>query len=141
MVAGGLIATRLVTIVRNSFADQYAALQVKEMLIEFMMANDGDWPKDWEDLNKAYESVAKKGGDYCTFRDIRERVVISFELTPATLSQVAQQQGNDSPTFISLRSGRDAVWYGVDMNQRIAEHLRARHEALRKRNNSGIDPP
>ena len=83
------------------------------MLIHYMATNQKEWPKQWEDLRKADNYVAKAGEDACTFNELQKRVWINFELSSDTINQLAQRQTNNQYTFIRLRSGRarrSMVW-------------------------------
>jgi hypothetical protein len=137
MIVAGVTVAQLNKSIWDRVADQYAGLQAKDMLIRFMARNDGRWPKGWEDLREAYDVVAGEGENYCAFDDVQERVLIDFDLTPNRVKELAQRHMDDRPAFLLLRSGRDAVWYGVDLNEQIAKYLRVHLEPNARNTETG----
>jgi hypothetical protein len=125
LVVGGAVLAgyRIVVNAANGITDAYAALQVKDALIQFMKTNGGRWPKDWDELRPAFDVVTKSGEDFCTFDMVRQRVLVDFALTPEELARRAQKHRAGEQTFLRLPSGRKVIWGDAEMNDFLARYL------------------
>lgn len=75
-----------------------AAIEItKDVLIEYLESGSGPWPKNWDDLETAFQHQNSLIGERWTFEELRLLVWIRFE--------------QEAPSF-GLASGRNVRWSG-----------------------------
>ncbi len=89
-----------------------------------MEANNGDWPRNWDDLRDDYKTCIARSGQPWTFDELSSRVDIDWDANPISLLPIAD--GADPELrVIWLRSGRDAYWQGREPNTMILDYLKS----------------
>src|SRR5690606_36269821 len=107
----------------GAIRDAYAGLQLSAMLVEYMKANDDQWPRDWEDLRPYYAVALENGGsDYCTFDQIRACMWVDFSVDPSRIRDALNDSEEPSDRFISPRNG-PTDWGGWQPNRAILRHI------------------
>lgn len=114
--------------VSDMLVDVYAPAGAADLVIEHMEANDGAWPRDWDELNATFLSLEQDG----TFRgfhweEYRQRVGIDFAANPADLATAKSERGAPPFRVIWSTSHPDART-AVDPNVRLSEYLRHNQE-------------
>ncbi len=103
--------------VRNS----YAVWWVAAMVIEHMQAHDGDWPKDWSDLNDDYELCVRRSGRPWTFEELRGRVIVDWQ---ADTKQLTDQARRGQPfRVIWLADGTDSHYQSHEPNKMLSAYF------------------
>ena len=79
----------------NAVQDEYACLQVGDMVVVHLNRYEGTVPESWSDLEEEYRTTQESYNSF-TFRQLRERVTVNF-------GQLAdwKSTGDDS-NFIAL---------------------------------------
>ena len=124
-VAGGAwyLYHRIDAVVRNAYAVEWVA----GMIVDHLEANDGAWPKNWDDLRDDYELGELKAGRPWTFDELRDRVVVDWNADPQLLaSQTRQSKSDGAPPFhvIGLTDGSTDHWRNAEPNKIVAEYFR-----------------
>jgi len=100
-----------------------AGLQVAAMVIEYMKANGGAWPGNWEDLRRHYPSAVRpQGGHWCSFELARGCMEVDFNADPAELAR-AEFHWSKLPFRVVYPQQGKAYPGGWDPNRKIYEYL------------------
>ena len=100
--------------------NSYAKMNVAEAVIGHMRAHDGSWPRDWADIEIAFESMYQ-GTGAITFEELKNRVEIDFDVDP---DQLREKSLRGIPfNVIRSRSGQTAYWAGAEPNDVIRKYL------------------
>lgn len=105
--------------IRNSYAAWWAA----DMVIEHMIANDNQWPAEWEDLRDDYQTCVKRSGRPWTFDEIQTRVSIDFSVNAAALVDSAETLARPAFRVIWLSDGTDSHLQSHEPNTMILNYL------------------
>ena len=108
--------------INDAMTDRYSAMQVGYLVTAYLDANDGQWPKGWEDLNYYYDADSKDGDGYLL--ELKRRVHVDWSVDVEAL---AAAQSATSPPFpvVECVSGRPAgPTEHHEANQVIFEYLR-----------------
>lgn len=110
-------AAWFVTAANRLYRDAYAGWEAAEVIIDYMEAHDGRWPRSWDDLAGAKQR-------WLGIEEVQRRVDVDFEVDPQVLLQSATS--GDTPPFrvVRLRNGSSAHWEGREPNEMILEHLK-----------------
>ena len=82
---------------RASVIDGYHQWAAGFMVLEYVEANDGEWPRNWECLEAGFDRRYKGGNYKISFPEFKQRVVIDFSANPIELRQKAIE--NDEIAF------------------------------------------
>ena len=109
----------------------YAAWATGDLLVEYMETHEGSWPRGWEDLKKAEESLVKKGRNiYYDFDKLPAMVKIDWSAEPSILAKEALADGASSLKAVTRLDGSrlEAVWGpATEPNRKVAFHLIQRY--------------
>ncbi len=107
----------------QSIRGAYAVWWVADMCIEYMDANNGNWPRKWGDLRDDYQICIMRSGQPWTFDELSSRVEIDWKTEPKELRDASI--GLDAPEFrvIWLRDGTNAHWAHQEPNQKVLNYL------------------
>jgi hypothetical protein len=100
-----------------------AGAQVAAMVIQYMKANNGAWPKNWDQLHDIYPTALnEEGRHYCSFQQAKACVAVDFDADPQELARAKPPSGKRPFRVIYLRHGRtdEGPW---DPNQRVFQYL------------------
>ena len=111
-------------IIRNS----YAVWWVADMVIEHQLANEGAWPRNWDDLRDDYQTCVKRSGQPWTFEELRSRVIVDWNADPSALAKSAKTTDHPEFRVIWLRDGTNAHWESHEPNHIIYDYLRQENE-------------
>ena len=119
----------------GAIRDAYGGLQLSSMLIEYMKHNNGDWPRNWNDLHPYYASALANGSDYCTFEVLKESMDVDFTVNVRDVAADDRIGVNRVPRFICPKAG-ETTWGGWHPNLNILsyiqENYRTKTEKVRK---------
>ena len=96
---------------------EYAARLVAEMCVEHMRANRLAWPRNWEDLQDDFSTVARSGQSW-TFSDLKKRVGVDWKVEP---KQLLSDSHTKSVIWIASDPGRG--FYGTSPNEIVSSYL------------------
>lgn len=121
LVGAGYYLHRVNQGIRNS----YAVWWVADMVVEHLIANDNQWPKNWDDLRDDYQTCIAASGQPWSFAELSSRTRIDWHAEPAEL--LARSASQDAAQFrvITLADGTDSHWESHEPNQIILEYLRS----------------
>ncbi len=103
--------------------DPYYVEHTAAYVINYMKSHGNHWPTSWDDLYQAnLERV--KSGDWPKFEDLKENVVIDWNVRPEILVK-AKFDDDDQPAFrvIWLRNGKSIHWNSTEPNRSIWDYL------------------
>ena len=107
-------------VVQYGIDDGYAQWGAVDLVINYMEANEGQWPPSWEALERT-PSVAPNGW---SFEHFRSRVFIDFDAKADDLRR--QALSSDEPTFNVIRAVHDTgVYIGEDPNTMLWRYFRS----------------
>jgi len=86
----------LVRGIGHGIDDAYAEWGAADMVIGYMEAHDGKWPRSWEELRPAFDAGGGRVGGW-SFEEYRSRIKIDFTADPTELRR--QALSADDPTF------------------------------------------
>lgn len=90
---------------RNHSRDTMAARQTARMVIAHLEANEGQWPRSWDDLRPYHSRVGSASGVPVPFEELSDRVIVDFFAEPDKLVRQGNSIGGDAFRVIYLRSG------------------------------------
>jgi hypothetical protein len=102
-----------------------------ELLIEHMKANQGAWPKNWEELHKTFLSVEKKGRfEGVHWEDYQRNIGIDFTANPVKLTAAAKHAPGWPPFRVIWQLDQPDLprWRPIDPNEYLAGWLREHGE-------------
>jgi hypothetical protein len=106
--------------------DSYAVWWVADMCVEHMATNNGDWPRNWDDLRDDYQACVARSGQPWSFDELSARVAIDWDADPHRLASLAANSGAMRDfRVIWLRNGSDAHWEGSEPNQIVLDYIRS----------------
>jgi len=122
---------RVWRVVSRGIPDAYAAWDCATLIVEYMDTHDGVWPKSWEDVFSAAETLprgdrALRGHSINNLDQIALRVRVDWNANPRQLA-AAKPKGEDIPFHVITRAdGSDfpTVWSGKEPNTLIWRHLK-----------------
>ena len=106
----------------QAMRNSYAVWWVADMVIEHMKANDGKWPRNWEDLRDDYQTLVQRSVQPWQFDELQHRVKIDWNVNPEELD--LQADGSQEFRAIWLADGTDSFWEGAQPNWIILNYLR-----------------
>jgi hypothetical protein len=106
--------------------DAYRAWGTADMLVAYMDANHGQWPKRWGDVRTFMVNHPAKYHTVADFEEVREHMEIDFSFDPAAVDTTIEFN-EDAPAFraVWLRNGSSARWEGAGPNEIIFAYLKA----------------
>ena len=113
--------------------DSYATWDGANLIIDHLRDHNGEWPKDWNDINLALQKRGQTRGGQ-SIDELKRRLTIDFNAEPAKLvTEIAQ---GDQPPFnvIRLRNGKQTHWAGAEPNGLIYDYLTNPEEYLNSGN-------
>lgn len=111
----------------QSLRGAYAVWWVANMCVEHMDANNGEWPRSWDDLRDDYQTCVARSGQPWTFGELSQRVEVDWDANPSELLPIADNSHPDLHV-IWLRNGSEAHWKGREPNQIILNYLKSQSE-------------
>ncbi|HEX2476243.1 MAG TPA: hypothetical protein VHK01_15940 [Lacipirellulaceae bacterium] len=109
----------------DGIRDAYAVWWVADMVVEHMIANQGAWPRDWDELRDDYQTCVARSGQPWSFEELRSRVIVDWSVDPKRLAAIASRGTRPPFRVIWLANGRENYWERREPNQIIAEHLKS----------------
>ena len=106
--------------------EAYLAWGTANMLVAYMNANGGQWPKGWDDVRTYMANHPATYHRVADFKDVREHIEIDFSFDPTTVDTMIEFD-EDAPAFraVWLRNGSTAHWEGAGPNEIIFAYLKA----------------
>ncbi len=105
--------------------DSRAGIQLAAMINACLDARDGAWPRSWDDLRDHYRiDGIVRGGDYCTFEEVRDCWVVDFDADSAELAAVKPVAGQPPFAVLRQRHDRPMAYPQLDPNIRVFWRLR-----------------
>lgn len=105
--------------------DAYAMWAAGDVLLDYMTANNADWPDSWSTLADFHSASGKTTTMVGPFADMQDRIYIDFTFDPhATMSAMSQDDVAPGFRVVTLRDGSDTHWSGMEPNQRVFDHLK-----------------
>ena len=111
--------------VNQTMRNAYAVWWVAGMVVDHMIANDGQWPENWEDLRDDYQSCVQRSGQPWPLDELMHRVRVDWDVDPRELTN-QQSDGVADFRVIWLADGSRAYWAGEEPNQIILDYLNQR---------------
>lgn len=122
VVAVALLAyRRFDSKVRNAYAQWWVA----DMVTLHLDANDQRWPGSWDDLRDDYAACVRRSGEPWTFDELRDRVVVDWNVDTQSLSLASSSTGQPPIRVIWLRDGSSSHWKQHEPNTIIGEYLQS----------------
>jgi hypothetical protein len=90
---------------RSHSRDSAAARQVARMVVAHLEANNGAWPRSWDELRPYHGRAATVVEEPVPFDELSSRVIVDFFAEPEELLRKKQSFGHESFRVIYLRSG------------------------------------
>jgi hypothetical protein len=109
-----------------AMTDVYVMLPATtDLVIEHMKANNGDWPRSWEELHKTYSSLQEKNW---RFRQVRweeypQRVGIDFTADPFELA-TRQERPDEAPLHVIWSRAHPSARSPVHPEERLLDYLK-----------------
>jgi hypothetical protein len=111
--------------------DAYAAWDTGTLLVEYLETHDNQWPRSWEELLAATETLKQNGkhlrgangeGGFI-YGDLRSRVAIDWNADPQVIA--AFDGTTDKLRVVTRADGTDfpVVWSGAEPNGMIWRYL------------------
>jgi len=101
--------------------DGYAQWGAADMLIDYMEAHDGAWPRGWDDLRPQFED--NKGRVGWTYDRFQDRIGVDFTADPDRLRNESLESRSVTFRVIWPKSWFAAT-VGGDPNQRLCDYFR-----------------
>jgi hypothetical protein len=111
----------LYQIVHTKIPESYAAWTTGNLMVEYLATHTNQWPRGWEDLRSATNSLLEKGGCvYLPLDRLPQFVKIEWHTDTDRLLQAAQSNSNAKPHVISRLDGSPlcAMW-GQTLSQTL----------------------
>ena len=116
--------------------DAYAAWDAGTLVIEYLDTHDGQWPRSWEELYSAAETLEDHGRQFrgnngaggFIYGDLRDVVAIDWE---ADVRAIAAFDWNSGKLRVITRAdGTDfpVVWEGAEPNEMVWSYLNKRRD-------------
>jgi hypothetical protein len=102
--------------VLNRVKNSHAAHATVEMIIAYMEANDGRWPKGWEDLRQVYD------GPHEYFAEVPERIEVDWTADPVVLRDAQPKTKGPPFRVIWYKDGSSVHPVDDDPNQVIFDY-------------------
>ena len=120
-----LYAVRVVNSVQGVVADAYRVWGTGDLLVDYMNANNQQWPASWRQLEAFYAGRTRTYTIIESFDDIQDHIEIDFTFDPAS---VALDHPDDDPPFraVWLRNGTNSAYVGAGPNEIVYAHLKRR---------------
>ncbi len=125
LIATGTFVVNTGNAIRAHFNNAYSVWWVADMVIEHMDANNGDWPKSWDELRDDHQSCIAQRGGPSTFEELQSRVSIDWDADPDEL-RTQHADGTATFTVIKLKDGTADHISGEEPNQKILDYLNDR---------------
>ena len=102
----------------------YLPCGAADLVIEHMKANNGAWPRNWEELHRTFLLVEERNGIFRGFRwnDYPRRVGIDFRVDPAKLATAKVRPG-ERPFHVIWSLAIPDAKSPVDPNRILFEYL------------------
>lgn len=111
--------------VNERIRGSYAVSWVASMVIEHLKANDGRWPRNWDELRDDYQSCVRRSGEPWTFAELSNRVAVDWDADPQQLLSQSSTTETAGFTVIRLVDGADSHWQSREPNDMILHYLRS----------------
>ncbi|MEX2308221.1 MAG: hypothetical protein WD738_11540 [Pirellulales bacterium] len=118
---GGWAIHRSMEGVRNA----YAVWWVADMVVEHLKANNGAWPRNWDELRDDYQTCVERSGQPWSFEELQNRVAIDWRADPSQLAALANRDFTPPFCVIWLSDGTNSHWEHAEPNQIIADYLKS----------------
>ena len=124
-----MIGYDLYRMVHTKIPESYASWTVGNVMVEYLQTHTNQWPRSWEDLRSATNSLNQKSGSfvYTPLERLPEYIKIDWLVDPERLLQAARSNANVTIRVATRLDGSRpiAVW-GTDTepNAKIMRYLR-----------------
>lgn len=125
--AAAYVISGLYWVVHSVIPESYAAWTTGDLVVEYMQTHSNQWPRSWEDLNAARETLLAKGKPLHTVAEQLPRFVrIDWHADITNLLETARRDSNVPVLVVTKADGSRlrAVW-GPDTepNAKIVRYL------------------
>lgn len=100
--------------------DAYAQWGMADMLVAYMDANGGDWPRDWEDLRPLF-ATHSRCSDW-SFEKLQDRIRIDFDADVESMRYSAKN--SEKPEFDVIEARYSESFWGEGPDHQIWSYLR-----------------
>jgi hypothetical protein len=107
------------------FQDCYSQWAVADIVIAHMEYNNGNWPKNWDELQEAYE-ICRGRRNVERLDDLKKRIAIRFDVDPAELTKTPSTENKPPFKIVYLRNGQQRHISGHEPNAMILQYLKER---------------
>ncbi|MGC3972009.1 MAG: hypothetical protein QM775_33110 [Pirellulales bacterium] len=120
----GLVGLGIYAVVTSDDAinDGYALVGAADMVIDYMDAHHGAWPRTWDDLRPQFEKHNGRVAGW-SFEQFQTRVAIDFAADPQQLRQASRESPVAAFEVIQPRHA-GAVQMGAGPNQMLCDYFR-----------------
>ena len=115
---------------------QYAAWDTANLIVEHLDTHDGQWPKSWDDLIAAADTLPRDGrrlyfvdGEINHFEDLPKLVAVDWNADPETIAQVEREDVSEAVRVVTRADGGDIRVMFADPNGIIWGYLRERSQS------------
>ena len=123
LVSAGAIAIYSVHASLEAVHDSYAQWDAALSIIHHMKTHDGEWPKNWSDVEAACASAPDLRGP--GWSNMKARVEIDFS---ADLNDLANNEEDTAPfRAVWLTNGKKHHWSGAEPNALIYRYLKGKN--------------
>lgn len=108
-----------------TLANDYSMMGAVNVLADFYLENNGDWPAGWEEIESAYGDRITMGG---SIQDLRNAVSVDFDVdVVAELEAIGSGRSKSGIRVLSTRRG----WSSYDSNEALLRLLMHHRDVLR----------
>jgi len=128
IIVVSMMGNALFQLVHYKIPESYAAWTTGNLMVEYLQTHTNQWPRKWEDLQSATNSLQEKGMPvYMPLGQLQEFVKIDWQADTGRLLQAAHNDSNITIHVVTRLGGSRlfAVW-GPDTepNAKIMRYLK-----------------
>lgn len=112
----GYLAYRIMETVNNAYAMWWAG----DLVVAYLEANDGAWPRSWDDLRGVYEKFERRP---FSFEELRGRVDIDWTVDPKEILDEEKSGSVLKRDLVRTKSGEQTHWERADPDEIIRHYL------------------
>jgi hypothetical protein len=113
--------------IEQTVMDAYRVWGTGDMLVEYMEANDGQWPQNWDDIRQFMADHPRRYAGVAGFEDVHGHMDIDFTFDPWSV-ETSSEFEESKPAFRAtwLRNGKTTRYEGTGPNEIIFRYLKSR---------------
>jgi hypothetical protein len=124
VIVGG--AFSFLRMIEQTVMDSYRVWGTGDMLVEYMKQNNGQWPKEWSDVQEFMANNSFQHAGMSSFAEVRRHIEIDFSFDPASVDTTIDFDESE-PSFraVWLRNGKTTRYEGTGPNEIIFRYLKS----------------